>query len=131
MNSRRFISCASFALPLLLVATPQVKAQISNVRVSVKIVLDSTGARPTDGLLGSDEQILAAFAAANDILVANGADWRLDPTEVVDLRGVSQWFGPWNCRVTHTGFEAAAEANRALYQWRSDAINPAARLVAC
>ncbi len=112
-------------LALLLLGSTAAHAQVLRVRVSVKVVLDAAGNRPTSGYVYQDSQIEEQFADANAILRSSGADWRIELTEIVDAPGISKWFGPLDENDDNLIFkiEAAAEANNALYLWREDAIN--------
>ncbi|MCG8408402.1 MAG: hypothetical protein MI923_24640, partial [Phycisphaerales bacterium] len=97
-------------------------AQTKFVRVSVKFVLDGGGNRPVSGSYYQDSQIQTAISQANTALSSMGADWTLDLVEIVDVAGISQWFGPMDCNDKGT-MEDAAEANKTLYKWRDDAVN--------
>ncbi len=92
------------------------------VRVSVKIMNDASGRRPADGFYHTNEQILTVFDESNATLAAMDADWRLELVEIVDVRGASQWFGPWDCD-SKREFEAYARADASRYYYRSNAIN--------
>ena len=59
-------------------------AQTNFVGISVKVVLDSGGSRPTSGYFYQDSQIQNAIAQANTALSNMGADWTLDLIEIVD-----------------------------------------------
>lgn len=92
------------------------------VRVSVKVMNDVQGRRPADGFYRSDEQILTVFDDCNATLAAMNADWRLELVEIADVRGASQWFGPFDCD-SKREFEAHARADAPRYLYRSNAIN--------
>lgn len=95
---------------------------VSRVRVSVKIINDVNGRRPPDGYYHTEDQILTAIEESNAALAAMGADWRLDLTEILDVRGASLWYGPWDCdRKSEMDVYARAEPDR--YYFRSNAIN--------
>jgi hypothetical protein len=97
------------------------EAQGVRARVSVKRILDSTGTLPTAGFFFEDAQIERAIAAANAILVASGADWQLELSEVVNLTGLSQWYGIEGHVSRTLEFQAMNDPSR--YAWRDDAIN--------
>ncbi len=91
-------------------------------RVSVKFVLDAEGRRPATGEYRTNEQIEETFNQMNQALANMGADWRLQIHNVVDVPGISQWYGPWTCEDKHE-MESHAEADPALFHWSDDAIN--------
>jgi hypothetical protein len=90
------------------------------IRVSVKRVLSSSGARPTGGY-GSTSSIAAAIDEANAALRASGASWELVLTEVVDTQAASSFYSMSASRIGN--LEAAAKASPSTYLWRSGAIN--------
>lgn len=92
------------------------------VRVSVKIMNDAAGRRPADGFYRSDEQILAVFDDCNAALAAMNVDWRLELVEIRDVKGASEWFGPFDCDLKGE-FEAHARAQASTYFYRTNAIN--------
>src|SRR5262245_17783988 len=106
-------------------ATGAAPCLVQNVRVSVKFVLNAANSRPTTGAYIRDDQIQAAIAEANAALANNGANWRIDLVEILDVPGISQWFGPLSCSDAGNfhSMETQAEANPLLYRWRTDAVN--------
>ena len=98
-------------------------AQALRVRVSLKVILDANGERPTDGAYYQDVQFTESVRFANEILAGSGAGWRIELVEIVDLPGLSQWYSSMTCVEARRGIEAAAELEPELYAWRADAIN--------
>ena len=107
----------------LQLATGKLAAQILRARVSVKMVLDENGNRPSDGFFHQDSQIEEALDGCNEILAASGADWGFDLMEIVDVEAISQWSVPHGGREAADGLELSGEEDPELYAWRSDAIN--------
>lgn len=92
------------------------------VRVSVKIMNDAEGHRPTDGFYNTDDQILSVFDDCNAALAAMKADWRLELVEIKDVKGASEWFGPFDCDLKGD-FEAYVRAAPSRFYFRNNAIN--------
>lgn len=131
MGSLRFLAVA-LTIPFLLASRADAQIYVADtlvspsvtktVRVSVKIMNDAAGQRPFDGYYRSEEQILTVFDECNATLAAMNADWRVELVEILDVRGKSQWFGPFDCDLKRE-FEAHARADAANYFYRFDAIN--------
>ncbi len=93
-------------------------------RVSVKVILDSNGNRPTSGNVYTDQQIQGEIDTANAILDKYGRGYDYVLTEIVNLNGVSQWYSVDSREGTNkANLEAAALNNKAAYAYRDDAIN--------
>ncbi|MCB9858083.1 MAG: Ig-like domain-containing protein [Phycisphaerales bacterium] len=118
-----FIGFASRSEAQIYVAESAASPSVSKrVRVSVKIMNDAQGRRPADGYYHTDEQILAVFDDCNATLSAMNADWRLELVEILDVRGASEWFGPFDCDLKRE-FEAYARTYASRYYYRTNAIN--------
>jgi hypothetical protein len=109
-----------FASLAILLAPFTAPAQLS-WRVSVKMILNASGNRPSSGILNTDQEIRDQIDNANEVLDAYGRGYRYVLTEIVDLAGVSQYYNV--DRDEKEDLEAAAEANKALYAYRDNAIN--------
>lgn len=114
---------AAAALPWMCSAAAN--GQTVNWRVSVKFILDMNGNRPpAGGFFITDADVQNEITRGNAALIADGGGYRLQLTEIVNLAGVSQWFGvPARSEESRNGLEAAAIANPALYALRNNAIN--------
>lgn len=76
------------------------------------------------GDLNTDEEIQDAIDRANAIMDVYGRGYRYVLSEpIIDLAGVSQWFGGAIGAGTHDPLEAAAEADTVTYAYRANAIN--------
>ena len=117
-------SIVALALLVLVFSAPELSSQPITVRVSVKVVLDANDERPADGLLSTNEQIRAAFDVANRILSFNDASWWLSVTEIEEISGAEEWFGPTGCGDVHgrNSMQNAARRDPA-YLWRDNAVN--------
>ena len=71
--------------------SPEAQAQLQ-WRVSVKVILDSNGNRPTSGNVYTDAQIQGEINTANAILDKYGRGYDYVLTEIVNLTNVSQWY---------------------------------------
>ncbi len=101
------------------------------VRVSIKIILDSSGNRPAQIL--TNEKFDSAFLWINDRLHEYNRGIEFVPFEIVEIGGPSNPTISANYNgagvVIDTGgslitsLEADAEANPSAYQWRSNMIN--------
>ncbi|MBK7997593.1 MAG: hypothetical protein IPK15_02365 [Verrucomicrobia bacterium] len=96
-------------------------------RVSVKIILDSNGRRPTATNtynFSSPERIRQEFAEYNVLLDRMGWGYRFDLTEIVELTDVSYWYDK-NARngTNRAELEFSAKANPTTYAYRNDALN--------
>jgi hypothetical protein len=85
------------------------------------MILNSSGNRPSSGILNTDQEIQDQVDNANAVLASYGRGYEFQLTEIVDLSGVSQWYD--NDRDDKDELEAAAEANKPLYAYRDNAIN--------
>ena len=94
---------------------------ISNINISVKVVLDSQGRRPTSGSYRTNDQIKNAVVQLNRALDRLNCSWRADLLEIRDVDGVSQWLN-MQCS-DKSNFEVAAEAQPNLYAWNPRAVN--------
>ena len=99
---------------------PAASAQL-RWRVSVKFILNSSGNRPSTGIINTDEEVETQINNANEFLRSYGRGYQFQLTEIVDLSGVSQWYG--SDREDKDALEIAAEANKTLYAYRDNAIN--------
>ena len=106
---------------LALFAPVSLEAQGLRARISVKRILDALDTLPTDGFFYQDAQVERALDAANQILLANGADWQLELIEIVNLTGLSEWYNISGH--LSSGLENRAMSDPARYAWRDDAIN--------
>lgn len=104
-------------------ALPAAGTRMLQMRISVKFVLDESGNRASDGYILTDDQVREQLAAANEILAANEAHWRLELVEIVDVPGISEWFGPLSDDDFHGAMQQAARNDPELYHWRFDAVN--------
>jgi hypothetical protein len=112
----------SFSLMIALLGSAAARAEVI-WHVSFKVILDSTGNRPSSGRLSdSDLQAQIDFANTNEYFLSRGFRLKLD--EIIDLDGVSQWFGdPDDDGWTRSELQDAAEGDPSLYEWETDAIN--------
>ena len=108
---------ATGAMALLIVETAPAETV---VRVSVKVILNASGQRPT-GLYSTDAGIRQSIAEANQTLTNLGEEWRLELREIQPLRGASEYFG-MDCGAKDQ-MEQDAERNPQAWAWRNDAIN--------
>jgi hypothetical protein len=92
-------------------------------RVSVKFILNGSGNRPATGNCNTDAEVQAQIDIGNEILDAYGRGYTLQLTEIVDLSGVSQWYGTTINGDNKEALEAAALGATNTYAWRSNAIN--------
>jgi hypothetical protein len=94
-------------------------------RLSVKYFTDSFGNLPAPGNgIGSRAELTNHLKAANALLRESGRGYQLVLAEVVDLRGLSQWFDlPARSEANKQALEAAAIGNPTLYLWRAGSIN--------
>jgi hypothetical protein len=103
--------------------SPEAQAQLQ-WRVSVKVILDSNGNRPTSGNVYTDAQIQGEIDTANSILDKYGRGYDYVLTEIVNLNGVSQWYSVDSRDGNNkANLESAAMSNPATYAYRNDAIN--------
>lgn len=113
----RFLGClalVAFGLPLD--ATAQLRW-----RVSVKFILNANGNRPASGVINTDQEVQDQINNANEVLTSYRRGYQFQLTEIVNLAGVSQWYD--NPRDDKEALELVAEANKALYAYRDNAIN--------
>jgi hypothetical protein len=99
---------------------PAASAQL-RWRVSVKFILNSSGNRPSTGIINTDEEVQTQIDNANEFLRSYGRGYQFQLTEIVDLSGVSQWYS--SDRDEKSNLEAAAEADKTKYAYRDNAIN--------
>lgn len=100
-------------------AVPSKASAQDLVRVSVKHILTPAGVR-ANGQYSSDSTVMTAIADCNTVLQNNGANWRLDLVEILDVCGSP--FHTISISQAHT-LEAAAILDVTTYHWRGDAIN--------
>ena len=100
------------------------------VRISIKFILDGNGNLPEGGNLNTDEEVIADYTAATDILNSQYSEFTIDVIEFVDLPGVSEWFyipaistDPNNKGYFRDALRAAAIADKARFLWRENAVN--------
>lgn len=91
------------------------------VAVSVKVMLDSAGRRPSGGHYSTDAQIERAISQANTVLAINGVGWRLFLDEIVDVEQ-PQYFRLGD-RDKLRALERDAKADPDAFLWRDDAVN--------
>jgi hypothetical protein len=114
----------AIGLSCLLLPQALASAQSVRARISFKVVLDANGNPPPEGGFSPATHIEERVLRANELLALNGADWRLDLVEIVEVAGISQFYAPFDsCPVVRHQIETAAEADPATYHWRTDAIN--------
>jgi len=116
LHLRLIIGCALFVL----LAPTEASAQL-RWRISVKFILNASGNRPATGIINTDQEVQDQIDNANAVLRATGRGYQFQLTEIVDLAGVSQWYNV--DRDNKDALEIAAEANKALYAYRDNAIN--------
>jgi hypothetical protein len=96
-------------------------------RVSVKIILDASGQRPTatnQYNFSTPARIREEFTAYNQLLDRAGWGYQIDLTEVVELSGVSQWFSVGaRSGSNRTDLEVQAKLHPVQYAYRANAIN--------
>lgn len=114
----RIVSCVLLASLLITVAS----AGDLQWRVSIKVILDADGERPTGGL-NTDVELLDAHTRANELLDTFRWPYSFEVTEIVELAGHSEWFDLPADGDTRDALEAAAEANPAGYLLRANALN--------
>jgi hypothetical protein len=90
-------------------------------RMSVKFILNASGNRPSSGVINTDQEVQDQVDNANAVLRSYGRGYEFQLIEIVNLAGVSQWYN--SDRDEKDALEAAAEANKALYAYRDNAIN--------
>jgi hypothetical protein len=110
--------CAAMLANLICPATANAQLRW---RISVKFILNSSGNRPSSGVVNTDQEVQDQVNNANAVLRSYGRGYEFQLTEIVDLAGVSQWYT--TDRDEKDALEAAAEANKALYAYRDNAIN--------
>ncbi len=114
-------------LPWLLVAVAAAANLLAfepdpvKVRVSVKRVMSSAGARPS-GLYGSTTEITRVINKCNDVLSTLRAGWTLVLTEVVDTQEAASGFYSISSGSLRS-LETQAKADPTNYLWRTDAVN--------
>lgn len=114
-------------LGLSLLSTLQLSSQ--EVRVSIKIILDAAGNRP-DQIL-TNEKFDSAFQWINERTVEYNRGIEFVPFEYIEIGGtanpaISNKYNGTGVSINTaliTDLEADAEANPALFGWRSDMIN--------
>ena len=93
-------------------------------RVSVKVILDASGNRPTSGNVYTDSQIRGEIDTANAILDKYGRGYDYVLTEIVNLNGVSQWYSvDSRDGKNKANLESAALNDPGTYAYRNNAIN--------
>ncbi|HXJ57005.1 MAG TPA: M43 family zinc metalloprotease [Verrucomicrobiae bacterium] len=94
-------------------------------RLSAKYFSDAFGNLPTAGQgLGSRVELTNHVNAANALLQRAGRGYQIVLTEVVTLRGLSQWFDlDARSQANKQALETEAVGNPSLYLWRPEAIN--------
>lgn len=105
---------------ILTTCNEPISGMIKTARVSVKVILDENGNRPT-GVYSTNAEITRALTDADNALIDIGANWRLDLAEIVDAAGISQWL-LMSCN-DEPALDSAAQSDPTLYKWRQDAIN--------
>jgi len=113
---------STFLLGLALISFPSTTEAQLRWRISVKFILDNNGKLPAYcGSSNPHDEVKDQIDLANQILDKLGRGYRLQLTEIVDLRGVSDWF---NSDIDDKDdLEKEALANPLQYQWRNNAIN--------
>jgi len=115
-------------LAVLLCAAAPAAAQEITVRLSVKFILSSSGARPS-GTYSTDAAIQNDINRTNEALRRWGRGYRYVITEFKDVAGASSFFNVFldsnNNPQTggYYGLEDTAKANPTKFSWREDATN--------
>lgn len=127
MKTHLLIARTSVALLVLLCSIAQLRADIT-VRLSVKFILDNNGAFPP-GTIGTNPGFQAEVDRGNVILAATGRGFQLQVVEYLAIRPaapVGQPEGYWfslDARNNRATFEAAALADKTIWQWNENALN--------
>ena len=120
---RTCIKALVVAAAMLLIA--QSAFAYVQVRISIKFILDAGDNRPATGNLNDDAEINGEVDWGNKILAANNnmSELRLYQVELIDLKGVSQWYSACPTATNRDNLRAAAIANPSTYRWRTNAVN--------
>jgi hypothetical protein len=123
----RFLPFIWLVTLTVLLVTPNESVAMIYWRVSVKIILDSNGNRPTatnQFNFSTPQRIRQEFDAYNQLLDSMGWGFRIDLTEVIELGGVSEWFSV-DARdgVNRTQLEVQAKLHPIQYAYRPNALN--------
>lgn len=123
MNLRSIPVRFAAALALLLLAAP-LHANNINMRISVKFILSPGGAMPCcgNGTFDSFADITNQVDFANEMLRTFGRGYQFQLYEVTTVGGPASAFFS-NSRDDKDLFEAAAEADKAGFKYRDNAIN--------
>ncbi len=111
----------SFAGTTRAQAQPWIPVPTSLWKVSVKVILDADGTRPSAKF--SDNSIIQEVERANESLRWTGYFPLLDLLEIVEVKNLFAWNGNIDCQSMIRPLEAAAKANPFAYAYRADAIN--------
>jgi hypothetical protein len=103
------------------VSADSARAQLE-VRLSIKVILDANGDRPTGGNLSTDAGINGAVADANTLLTSFGRGYTFRVTEIRDLSGQTGLLN-LDCKDASDAIEAGVQSNPASYIWRTNALN--------
>lgn len=99
----------------------QVQAQIE-VRLSIKVILDANGMRPTGGVLSTDDGIRNGVANANKSMASFGRGYQYRITEITNLPGHANLLD-LTCQDASDFIDAVVQTNAVSYQWRTNAAN--------
>lgn len=92
--------------------------------VSIKFIVDASGARPGAGRFNTDDLINAEADAGYDILAARLSELRFQVTEIIDLPTSLSAYSNSTVNYTNlTTIRNLAMASPATWQWRTNAIN--------
>lgn len=112
----------AIAFMLISQAVPTATAYVP-VRISIKFILDAGGNRPATGNLNTDAEINAEVDWANTILADNMSELRMELLELVDITGVSQYYGSDADETNRDNLRSDAMSDPTTYSWRNNAIN--------
>ena len=117
-----FLRCLLFFTALALVVSPREAAAQLELKVSVKFILSSSGARPPGGNLLTDTDVRRAFTNMNDLLDTFGRGYHFRITEIVDIAGHSEAYNV-DVQTASEIIQAAVNSNPTAFGWRNAAAN--------
>jgi len=110
-----------FGALVALCSLSKVQAQLE-VRLSIKVILDSNGMRPAGGMLSTDTGIQTAVADANRQLASFGRGYQFRITEITNLSGHAELLD-LTCQEASDSIDAGVASNPNSYRWRTNAVN--------